>query len=64
MNVQPEGEPPREESPRGVPPHRRYWAYANRPYPGFGCLWPLILFLLICWLLSLALPSDSIWNWY
>lgn len=35
-----------------VPIHRRYWGYYNRPYSGCGCLWSILLILLVWWLLS------------
>ncbi|HEX7359046.1 MAG TPA: hypothetical protein VF283_01005 [Bryobacteraceae bacterium] len=35
--------------PRG---HRRYWGYYNRPYPGCGCLWILIILFIIWWIAS------------
>ena len=60
MDVQPGREPPSAEPTRRELLRRRYWAYANSPYPGLGCLWPLLLFVLICWLLSLLFPLDGV----
>ncbi|MGH9582348.1 MAG: hypothetical protein ACRD4O_05385 [Bryobacteraceae bacterium] len=32
--------------------HRRYWTYTNRPYTGCGCLWVIIVLLIIWWIIS------------
>ena len=47
--------PPRD------PWYRRYWAYYNRPYSGFGCLWTVLLFILIYWLLSFVFRALIFW---
>lgn len=52
------------EEPPGVPSYRRYWGYYNRPYSGCGCLWLLIMILLVWWLLSLIYPPAGLWNRY
>ncbi len=44
--------------PPADPWHRRYWRTYNRPYSGCGCLYTLILLLLIWWLLSLWAPRG------
>lgn len=49
------------EPPGREPRYRRYWRYYNRPYPGFGCLYMLILFLLLWFLLSLIVDALVIW---
>lgn len=41
--------------PPGDPWHRRYWGYYNRPYPGCGCLWLIIILAIIWWLIA--------WSW-
>lgn len=48
----------------GYPWYRRYWGYSNRPYGGCGCLWALLVFLLIWWLLAFLIPELAIWAWY
>lgn len=47
--------PPRD------PWYRRYWTYYNRPYAGFGCLYSLIIFLLVWFLLSLFIDALVLW---
>ncbi len=47
--------PPRE------PGYRRYYGYYNRPFGGCGCLYSILLFLLIYWLLSLILTPLAFW---
>ena len=53
-------------APGPVPPpdpwHRRYWGYYNRPYGGCGCLYTVLVVLLLWWLLSLLIPSLAIWD--
>ncbi len=39
--------------PPGGPWYRRRWAYANRPYGGCGCLYTIVLVLLVWFVLSL-----------
>lgn len=46
------------EPPGREPRYRRYY---NRPYAGFGCLYMLILFLLLWFLLSLIIDALVIW---
>lgn len=40
-------------SATGSPWYRRYWGYAGRPYAGCGCLYLLIVVVLIWGLLAL-----------
>ena len=47
--------PPRD------PWHQRYWGYYNRPYGGCGCLYTLVMFVFLWWLLSLFFPGVAIW---
>lgn len=47
--------PPRD------PWYRRYWGYYNRPYNGFGCLWTILLFIIIWFLLSLVFNAMVFW---
>ncbi|HRW05470.1 MAG TPA: hypothetical protein P5121_10265 [Caldilineaceae bacterium] len=54
--------PPRE--PYNDPWHRRYWGYSNRPYSGCGCLYLILIFLLIWWVVSLFVPGIAIWSPY
>lgn len=43
------------------PGYRRYWGYTNRPYSGCGCLYFLLLFLLMYWILSLFFVPLAWW---
>ena len=47
--------PPRD------PWHRRYSGYYNRPFAGFGCLWTLLLIILVWFLLSFLFRSLVFW---
>ena len=47
--------PPRD------PWYRRSWAYYNRPYPGFGCLYTVVLIFFI-WLI-VSLLFRPLWFW-
>lgn len=47
--------------PPGDPWYRRYWGYYNRPNPGCGCLYTLLMFLLIYWVLSLFFNVLVFW---
>lgn len=52
--------PPGEPVPPADPWYRRrYWVY---PYPGCGCLWTLLMFMLIWWLLSLLFAPLAFWS--
>jgi hypothetical protein len=42
--------------PTPDPWHRRYWGYYNQPYGGCGCLWTLLLIIIIWWIIAL-------WRW-
>ncbi len=50
-----------------VPPrdpwHRRTWAYGNRPYTGCGCLYLLLVFVLIMALVSWILTPGWTFGW-
>lgn len=48
-------------TPPGDPRYRRYWGYYNRPRPGCGCLYTLLLFLLFYWLLSFLWTPMAFW---
>ncbi len=47
--------PPRD------PRYRRYWGYYNRPVSGCGCLYTLLLIVVVWWLVSLLFPAFAIW---
>ncbi len=47
--------PPRD------PYYRRYWARSNRPYTGCGCLYPLLMLILVWWLLSFFFTPLAFW---
>jgi hypothetical protein len=47
--------------PRRDPAYRRYWGYSNRPFAGCGCLYALLLFVLVWWLLSFLFPPFAFW---
>lgn len=34
--------------------YRRYWDTYNRPYPGCGCLWVIIIIAFLIWIFSWA----------
>ncbi len=47
-----------------VPPdpwYRRYWGYYARPYPAFGCLYTILLIVLIWFVLSLFIDALVFW---
>ncbi len=44
------------------PWYRRYWGYYNRPFAGCGCLWTILMVLLIWWLLSLLFAPLAFWR--
>jgi hypothetical protein len=44
------------------PGYRRYWGYYNRPFGGCGCLYSLLVLLLVLWLLSLFFPGLAFWG--
>lgn len=44
--------------------YRRYWTQYNRPYPGCGCLYSIVAFLLLWWLCSLVFTPLAIWDAY
>lgn len=50
-----------------VPPrdpwHRRYWGYYSRPYTGCGCLYTIIVIVLIWALLSWFFAWPWFWTW-
>lgn len=50
--------------PPGDPWHRRYWVAYNRPYAGCGCLWTILLILLVWWVLSFLFPPMAVWTRY
>ncbi|MBW3632430.1 MAG: hypothetical protein KY456_05300 [Chloroflexi bacterium] len=47
--------PPRD------PWHRRYWGYYNRPFAGAGCLWTILMIILIWWVLSFFFEALFFW---
>lgn len=49
------------EPPMSNPSYRRYWGAYNRPFAGAGCLFTLLLFLLLWFLLSLLFDALVIW---
>lgn len=49
-----------------VPPpkdpwYQRFYGYYRYPYPGCGCLYVLLLFFLLYWLLSLLFAPMGFW---
>ncbi|HLH41276.1 MAG TPA: hypothetical protein VKX39_19160 [Bryobacteraceae bacterium] len=46
-----------------LPRHRRIWASYNRPYSGCGCLWTIIIILIIWWILSWIFGWGWGWGW-
>lgn len=49
--------------PPGDPWHRRYWGYYNRPYPGCGCLWLIVVIVIIWWICAL-LWTPARFGWW
>lgn len=45
----------------GRPWYGRYWGYYNRPRAGCGCLYTLLLILLLYWLFSLLFTPLAFW---
>ncbi len=48
--------PPPPPTRRGAP-FRQYWGYTRRPYTGCGCLYTLVVFILIWFLVSLFIDA-------
>ena len=48
---------PYDPAPVYDPWYRRYWGYYNRPYTGCGCLYTVLLFLILLILFSLFVPA-------
>ena len=46
------------------PWYNSYWGYYNRPYRGCGCLYTVLIFALLWFLLSLFIPALAIWDPY
>lgn len=44
--------------------YRRYWRYTNRPRPGCGCLYTLVVVLIAWWILSLLFPPFGWRYWW
>ena len=68
MAVDPDPDPydadPYDPDPVYDPWYRRYWGYYNRPYGGCGCLYTVLLFLILLVLLSLFVPAlDPVRFW-
>ncbi len=45
------------------PWHRRYWGYYNRPYSGCGCLWTILIIVIIWWLIALFWGPARFYWW-
>jgi hypothetical protein len=55
--------------PPGAPPppdpwHRRYWTYYNRPYPGCGCLWTILVIIIIWWIIAALAYPPARFGWW
>jgi len=53
--------------PGGPPPdpwHRRYWGYYNRPFPGCGCLWVIIICIIIWWIIAAFAYQPARFGWW
>jgi len=55
--------PPPDYPPNYPGGYRRYWGYYNRPYAGCGCLWTIIIILIIWWIIAWASWGDYGWGW-
>ncbi len=44
------------------PWHRRYWNTYNRPYGGCGCLYSILIILVLWWILSWFWPGAYFWR--
>jgi hypothetical protein len=55
-------------SPPPYPPdarwYGRYWRYTNRPRAGCGCLYLLIVFFVVWWIVSLLFPPLGWRYWW
>lgn len=54
--------PPQDPVPPPAPWYRRYWGYYNRPYTGCGCLYTLLIVVLLWFILSLFIPPLAFWT--
>ena len=45
------------------PWHRRYWGYYDRPRAGCGCLYTLLVVMLIWAVFSLLITPLPFWYW-
>ncbi len=54
--------------PPGGPPldpwHRRYWGYYNRPYTGCGCLWTIVVIVIIWWIIAAFAYPPARFGWW
>ena len=48
--------------PSPDPWHRRYWNTYNRPYGGCGCLYSILIILVLWWVLSWFWPGAYFWR--
>ena len=55
--------PPDYRYPAGGPWYRRYWGYYDRPRTGCGCLYTLLVVVLIWALFSLLITPLPFWYW-
>lgn len=53
-------------SPGGPPDpwHRRYWGYWDRPYGGCGCLWAIIVIIIIWWIIAAFAYQPARFGWW
>lgn len=58
MAIDPVGGPPLD------PWHRRYWRYYNRPFPGCGCLFTIIVILIIWWIIAAFAYTPARFGWW
>jgi hypothetical protein len=59
MAIGPGGNPPPVD-----PWHRRYWGYTNQPYPGCGCLWIVLVLIIIWWIIAAFAYPPARFGWW
>jgi hypothetical protein len=57
MSIDPVGGPP-------DPWHRRYWGYSNRPFPGCGCLFVILVIIFFWWLVAQFWYTPARFGWW
>jgi hypothetical protein len=43
---------------------QRSWGYANRPFPGCGCLWLVLVVVIIWWVIAAFVYPPARFGWW